>query len=141
MRICLFLCISLCAVLSAQTVHFVYDYAGNRTARYIDMSYDRDGGVVNEEDESGRVIKDSLESNQIQIYPNPTDGHLSIRIDSLKKDKSAFALLMDSYGKNIVYQYADKNDVTIDFSDRDPGIYILRIEIDNLSTEWKIIKK
>lgn len=105
------------------------------------MSYDRDGGVVNEEDESGRVIKDSLESNQIQIYPNPTDGHLSIRIDSLKKDQSAFALLMDSYGKNIVYQYADKNDVTIDFSDRDPGIYILRIEIDNLSTEWKIIKK
>ena len=56
MRICLFLCISLCAVLSAQTVHFVYDNAGNRTARYIDMSYDRDGGVVNEEDESGRVI-------------------------------------------------------------------------------------
>jgi hypothetical protein len=105
------------------------------------MSYDRDGGVVNEEDESGRVIKDSLESNQIQIYPNPTDGHLSIRIDSLKKDQSAYALLIDTYGKNIDYQYADKNDVTIDFSDRDPGIYILRIEIDNLSTEWKIIKK
>ena len=141
MRICLFLCISLCAVLSAQTVQFVYYYAVTRTASYIAMSYDRDGGVVNEEDESGRVIKDSLESNQIQIYPNPTDGHLSIRIDSLKKDQSAYALLIDTYGKNIVYQYADKNDVTIDFSDRDPGIYILRIEIDNLSTEWKIIKK
>lgn len=141
MRICLFLCISLCAVLSAQTVHFVYDNAGNRTARYIDMSYDRDGGVVNEEDESRREINDSLASNHIHIYPNPTDGHLSVRIDSLKKDQSAYALLIDTYGKNIVYQYADKNDVTIDFSDRDPGIYILRIEIDNLSTEWKIIKK
>ncbi len=104
------------------------------------MSYDQDG-VVNEEDESGREIKDSLESNQIHIYPNPTDGHLSIRIDSLKKDQSAFALLIDTDGKNIVYQYANKNDISIDFSDRDPGIYILRIEIGNLNTEWKIIKK
>ena len=141
MRIRLFLCICLCATLSAQTVHFVYDNAGNRTARYIDMSNNRDGGVVNEEDESRREINDSLASNHIHIYPNPTDGHLSVRIDSLKKDQSAYALLIDTYGKNIVYQYADKNDVTIDFSDRDPGIYILRIEVDNLSTEWKIIKK
>ncbi|MCQ2199086.1 MAG: T9SS type A sorting domain-containing protein [Paludibacteraceae bacterium] len=140
MRISLFLCISICATLSAQTIHFIYDNAGNRTVRYIDMSYDQDG-VVNEEDESGREIKDSLESNQIHIYPNPTDGHLSIRIDSLKKDQSAFALLIDTDGKNIVYQYANKNDISIDFSDRDPGIYILRIEIGNLNTEWKIIKK
>ncbi len=141
MRIRLLICISLCVTLSAQTVHFVYDNAGNRTARYIDMSYDRDGGVVNEEVESGREIKDSLESNPIHIYPNPTDGHLSVRIDSLKKGQSACALLIDTYGKNIVFQYVDKNDISIDFSDRDPGIYILRIEIDNLNTEWKIIKK
>lgn len=141
MRIRLLICISLCVTLSAQTVHFVYDNAGNRTARYIDLSYDRDGGVVNEEVESGREIKDSLESNPIHIYPNPTDGHLSVRIDSLKKGQSACALLIDTYGKNIVFQYVDKNDISIDFSDRDPGIYILRIEIDNLNTEWKIIKK
>ena len=141
MRIRLFLCISLCATLSAQTVHFVYDNAGNRTARYIDMSYNRDGGAVNGEDESGREIKDSLESNQIHIYPNPTDGHISVRIDSLKKDQKACALLIDTYGKNIVYQYVDKNEVSIDFSERDPGIYILRIEIDNLNVEWKLIKK
>ena len=94
---CSFL-ISFCATLSAQTVHFIYDNAGNRTARYIDMSYDQDGGVVNEEDESGGEIKDSMINlaalrNKSEVKKEPkvlplTDG-------STKKDGDMDLLIWD----------------------------------------------
>ena len=88
--------ICLCSTLSAQTVRYAYDEAGNRVERYIDMTPGLRSAAIAETEETEETnedtpreeLQDRLLSNLIHIYPNPTDGLLKVQIDNLQENQS-----------------------------------------------------
>lgn len=138
--------IFLCSTLSAQTVHFLYDEAGNRVERYISMTFGlRSAAVTTTEKTTEKtpqeVVQDLSLSNPIHIFPNPTDGLLKVQIDNLQEDQKASVALMNIKGQTILFQSIVRDVVELDISTSEQGIYIMRISIDGENTEWKIIKK
>jgi rhodanese-related sulfurtransferase len=72
--------------------------------------------------------------NVLKVYPNPTKGVFTIEADNI-----GFVSLSDIQGKT-VYQIENPNSLsTIDISNRELGLYILRIQSDNKIITKKII--
>jgi len=80
--------------------------------------------------------------NQIDIFPNPTDKVLNIKLNSNEKTKYNFNLL-DVSGKLVFnsYDYFEEgiNYKTIDVSELPSGVYILEIISDNIKQTKKVI--
>lgn len=76
----------------------------------------------------------------ISIYPNPTSGKLIIKQDNTFKN--AEIILSDLSGKSILSTSADSsNELIIDLSHLNKGVYLLSITTDENSYVKKIIKK
>ncbi|MDR1729411.1 MAG: T9SS type A sorting domain-containing protein [Prevotellaceae bacterium] len=142
--------ICLCSTLPAQTVRFLYDAAGNRVERYIDMTAPglRSATIAAEEETEEtsentplKELQDLSLANPIHIYPNPTDGLLKVQIDNLQENQKASVILMNMQGQTVLSRSAVRDIVELDMSTSAQGIYIMRISIDEKNTEWKIIKK
>lgn len=129
----LFLCAS---ALTAQTVSFTYDQAGNRTGRTSEA-----GGVT-----KSLMVSDSVEMNldpdesfDIRIYPNPTFGIIDIVIESdIKKDNELSIINMT--GVEIFQQVATQQRFQIDLSPYPPGNYFIRLKSNSFLKYWKIMK-
>jgi hypothetical protein len=75
----------------------------------------------------------------IQIYPNPTNGSITV---NLGKNKNIMGIsLYDIQGKNL-YSVKNMNDIlTIDFSGFEKGIYILTVNRENDSKNYKVVRQ
>ncbi len=73
----------------------------------------------------------------LKYYPNPVNNILNIsaenNIHSLQ--------IMDLSGKTIYSDVPEKNHYSVDFSSWKKGMYFVRLEVDNTSSAFKIIKK
>jgi hypothetical protein len=119
----------------AQSVTYTYDSAGNRTARVI---------ILNKSPQAQKtttVLPDLIAEKAIVIYPNPTDGILTVEIKDYTDDVQADFRLTDLSGRLISSRKATSATQTFDLSRQTAGIYLLQIRIDGESTVWKIIKK
>ena len=82
------------------------------------------------------------EQNNIIIYPNPTKGALNISIDKSLEGNSkidvynTIGLLIQS--KNNSFR---NNTTQIDLSGYSPGLYLIKIDINNNTYFGKIIKE
>ncbi len=143
----------------SDSISFVYDAAGNRIERYIDMTPPEMRSDEAVEDSASAAesssqqmqkqaisapnepLKDFALANAIRIYPNPTEGLLKVEIDNLQEHQKASITLMSIQGQTIVNQSKAQISNELDISARPAGTYIMRITLDGKSTEWKIIKK
>lgn len=122
--------------------HFKYSYddSGNREKRiYIGTetkSATIGNSMVRNEKEP---LEETLGSNSIKIYPNPTKGMLKIEIPDLQ-DNSARLMVFNNRGQLIKEIKVNSNLSTINLSSHPSGMYILKILIGQNSSEWKIIK-
>lgn len=83
-------------------------------------------------------IHPTFEQNT-QLYPNPTNNTIKILFGTLSY-KNAFIKLMDMEGKQILSDTCHNLPaVTIDFSGKPKGIYILRIDVDGEVFNKKIV--
>lgn len=87
-------------------------------------------------------VENTVSDNELQIFPNPTQGKLEIR--HLKKGKQAKISVYDLPGKMVFTGYlngADFRNPTVDFTFLPPGIYIARISDPDRSLRFRFIKQ
>lgn len=125
----------------AQTKVFEYDYdaSGNRTQReFIQLkSAIVPGGESLSEEQ--KILEDTLDGHGIKIYPNPTKGKITVSISGLEKEP-ARVLVFSPQGKLIADKEFTGPENTVDLSAQPAGMYLMKIVIGELSTNWKIVK-
>ncbi len=73
----------------------------------------------------------------ITIYPNPVKDRINIKANTELKSIQLF----DIQGRILQIKYQDKNDVVLDVSSREKGVYFLKIITENGTKVQKIIKE
>jgi hypothetical protein len=120
-------------------IQFSYDDAGNRIKREIilgkssEVSFDTTSALEPD--------TDWLDKMKITIYPNPTQGKLTIYITNLTPGAVGEITIQNMEGKCLQQPEPLKSTNLLDLSAFPPGIYILRIRSAQKTCEWKIVKE
>lgn len=138
-RILLLLSIAVTGIAIAtnpEVARYTYDSAGNRVSREIII------GVAGDEPQDiAASLIDVVASKAVRIYPNPTDGNLTISIDDYEESDQASFVIYDLSGIIVYNSEATEQASSIDISSCQPGIYILSININGNLSSWRVIKK
>ncbi len=126
----------------AQTVevHFTYDACGNRISRSIEAKkIEENGKNVEAENDFLTELQERLDSASISLYPNPTDGKVSIEMAKVVAD-GITATLTTATG-NIMESCKIKGiRHDFDLSGQPSGVYFLRLVAGSETRTWKIVK-
>jgi hypothetical protein len=126
-------------IISAQPkVCYNYDKAGNRTDRTICLKSIPANADSNS---TSQPFTEILGEITITLYPNPTQGQLTIKVANMPFDSKGEIILSDITGRLILEQNALKETTLIDISSQSTGLYVLRIRIGDKVSEWKVIKE
>lgn len=134
------LCVIFCfceSVHGQNVVRYSYDATGNRIKKEIVLSKEK----MNESDTDEQSYSDMLDKHDIQIYPNPTEGDLTINISNMNSSNQVSIMLYEVNGSLVKQQKVENGQTRMDIRDKVAGIYMMQINIDGKSTTWKIIKK
>ena len=138
-RILLLLSIAVTGIATAtnpEVARYTYDSAGNRVSREIII------GVAGDEPQDiAASLIDVVASQAVRIYPNPTDGNLTISIDDYEESDQASFIIYDLSGVIVYDSKATGQASSVDISDCQSGIYILTIMINGNQSSWRIIKE
>ena len=132
----LFLLLRSCCIASAQVV-FGYDAAGNRISRTITLTR---SALVTKTD-SVKPATEMLGDIQVKIYPNPTQGRLSVQVTGLPEGVTGTLGIFTLQGQLLLRGEASSSPTELDISGQPVGTYILKIDAGGKSTTWKIIKQ
>ena len=129
---------------------YVYDDSGNRTVRKVltlksmKMDYDStatedDSIIENLPEESHYVEK--MGNIQLNIFPNPTSEMVTVRIENSNDFKDGTLRLYMPNGQLLREYPVNSPEFTIDLSNYVKGVYLLKLQINQHSDTWKIIKQ
>jgi len=121
---------------------FTYDDSGNRILREAEIVQLKSGvtGFSDKEDYQDQVIEKEIAGSTVKIYPNPTNGLLTISISGTVNNASR-VIVYNTIGQVIADRQIDATEGKIDLSKQSSGIYFMRITIDGKSSEWKVLKE
>lgn len=120
---------------SGITINFSYDNAGNRIKRSVPSG--RFPLLAEPENSSFLALTDS----NITIYPNPTDGPLTVLISSYREGYEGFIYIYDMSGQLVQEKKFKESVVTLTLAEQTKGIYLVKIKLPIGEETWKIIKK
>ncbi|WP_423128610.1 T9SS type A sorting domain-containing protein [Gaoshiqia sp. Z1-71] len=126
------------ASLSAQDISYHYDNAGNRTERVIEL---RSAYVSKSAIQEQQVFEETLAQQEIKIYPNPTEGMLSVSISNPGNLPEGTITLTDMNGRKILTRRIENGLTSVDLSSHPAGYYLMKITLGAETSTWKIIKK
>lgn len=136
-KLLLFSFLSCSLGLHAQTkIGFSYDEAGNRVKREIVMSQSRSKAR-----KQSASFSDMVSDRQIKISPNPTKGVLRVELLNCKEQITGNIAVYSLSGTKVAYCPIVNNMADVDISSSVSGIYVLRINVGESSSSWKIIKE
>lgn len=128
-------------IVSAQTplpVEISYDAAGNRiTRKVLRVSMTSKGGYHTD----SSFYSDIMQSVQLRVYPNPTQGKIYIEMLDLTEDAPNKVRIFDNQGKLIYKNEGLGNAIEIDISRYPTGYYMVELHTNGEHTTWKIIKQ
>lgn len=127
------LCIIFCfceSVYGQNVVRYSYDATGNRIKKEIVLSKEK----MNESDTDEQSYSDMLDKHDIQIYPNPTEGDLTINISNMNSSNQVSIMLYEVNGSLVKQQKVENGQTRMDIRDKVAGIYMMQINIDGKST-------
>lgn len=121
------------------TYYFGYDASGNRLIRSITVL--KSAHIANQDTLANKqkTFDDLICNQKVRIYPNPTKGLLSIEIPFVEKEKAIIEIFAIQ-GAKIKELKVNGTYAEVDLMNQPPGMYILRISVGELYSEWKIIK-
>jgi hypothetical protein len=121
---------------------YTYNDSGNRTKRERDVIQLKSNVIsdVSEYNLEQEILEEKFNGFDIKIFPNPTKGNITVSINELE-DKAARIMVFNSLGRLITDIEFTSLKTTFSLYDQPSGIYILKIWIDDFTTEWKIIKE
>ncbi len=145
---CIYLIIGYSTCLAQKTFKYVYDNAGNRISRNIItlkstiIDSTKNETTQNNIDTSRKNRKtDVLGNVKLNLYPNPTSGKIMIELSNYSNENEAVILLFNIKGQLLFKKVLASSNTTINLSDRPQGIYIAKIILNEVVSEWKIIKE
>ena len=125
--------------LSAQTIAYDYDAAGNRIARRVVFLK---SAMANEGDAKVVLAKDIWGERKITVFPNPTKGALKIAIENGEEKATYEAKAFDSNGRVVSTAHQKGNgEMVIDLKTQAPGVYILVLSTGTEEKTYKIVKQ
>ncbi len=143
------------SVKAQREIRFSYDNSGNMTSRTIYIhtppaieATDTDNSPVDTDDENDdtktgeeKVFEDIIGNQDIKIYPNPTTGKLVVEIPNYINNSKDRIDVIDMQGtlRQRVSPLEASN--TIILNSLSAATYIMLIQIDGETTQWKIIKQ
>lgn len=133
--ISLLLFMALATLLSAQTISFAYDNAGNRIKREIVLSRSKISPKA-----TAVCYNEMLSEKDIHIYPNPTKGLLKLEIRGFEDTDHCSINIFGMSGQQIMSLSVTSSVTEIDLSSRQNGVYVLLLTINGNDSTWKIIK-
>ena len=71
--------------------------------------------------------EDTARICSVSVFPNPTDGHVTVEILGLELEKSAI-IVSDISGRNIVHLTEIEEINALDITEQSAGIYFLRVK-------------
>lgn len=121
------------------TVGFTYDGAGNRLKRLIIIPKSSETNM--DSIPAATPLTENLDELKVKIYPNPTQGRLSVEILNMQIGDYKEITFYDLDGKRIQYCRVLETTNDFDLSNYPIGMYILHINVGQKVSEWKIIKQ
>jgi hypothetical protein len=85
------------------------------------------------------MINEQIAKQNIHIYPIPCDNIL--KISSYIFNSESNYEIIDITGKIILYGSLNNNTNNIDISSIEHGVYFLKINMENITLNYKIIKE
>jgi hypothetical protein len=126
------------ATVSAQSISYTYDAAGNR----IQRSYAAARSSVAPTEEAAEIsAEEPAVVCDLRLYPNPTDGLLTVEITGFTAATRARIELYSSTGRLLDRLTEVEAVNTLDMTAFPAGVYFLRAEIDDRILSRKVIKK
>ena len=127
-----------CHAQQTQTVTFAYDLNGNRITREILFGKQERNGETSEE--LLPTATDFFETMEVSLYPNPTNDKFFVEIKGNTSEKAEAALTHIS-GAVLEKRILTNSLESFDLSEFAPGLYLLKLTVDNETHVWKVIKK
>ena len=122
---------------SSKCISFNYDASGNRTSRTIEFEALKSGRIAEQTD----PYEEQTGEGTIKIFPNPTEGQLSVKLIDFESLENARIQIFDLTGKRVYDNVRISHNNFIDISDVAIGTYVMKIKVGETINEWKIIKK
>ena len=138
--------------LPAQTykIEYVYNASGGRTLRKVvelDDQLPQSRALIADEydDEEYISVDEGFGINEAKVYPNPTEGYLTIdltgTIFEISETNETEIILYDATGRLLQTRQVKSGLLELDLSSYPQGWYLLILEGGNERQEYKIVKK
>ncbi len=138
--------------LTGQTVHFDYDASGNRIHREI-IYQENIPDSTNATTDTTQLKSSELTANgtkeytatvgkqTIKIYPNPSNGFFTIKIEGWDAHTKASMSMTSLAGKSIIEEPISRETTKVQFRNQPDGAYLLTIVLNGKRETWKVIKR
>lgn len=120
---------------AAQKIGFAYDAVGNRIKREIVVSRDLKKNSRTAENDAS--FYDTLENKTIRIT-RTSSNTIVVSILNFDSKDAGFVDLCSINGMRVYLQNLPASEININMGSMPSGLYILRVQINDNSTTWKI---
>jgi len=86
------------------------------------------------------VKEEDLNANAILLFPNPAQDKLHIRLDKIELEQ-CFITIHDLLGKTILKEETKRNDLEMNISELQQGVYIVELDIVQKQKHSSVIRK
>lgn len=119
-------------------VIYSYDAGGNRIERAVILLGQRLADTTATEE----IQEPPIEDGMVLVYPNPTDGNLTVSISPilLEEEENARYLVVDLSGKEIRKGQLVQSITTLDLTSEASGNYILTVFVGERREDWQLVK-
>ena len=159
--ILLLLTVSSLRLMGQGRVRFAYDAAGNRVRRELVVGSKKPKGLrtlsadstqqttsdLDPRDEADRrhlsgrdYVTETIDRGQVRIYPNPTEGELTIEFLGYRPEQRAVLVVYDLFGRVVVRREVASVTTMLDLSAQSAGLYVLHLIVGKDQSAWKIWK-
>ncbi len=158
--IILLLSVSSLRLMGQGRVRFAYDAAGNRVRRELVVGSKKPEGLrtlsadstqqttsdLEPRDEADRrhlsrdYVTETIDRGQVRIYPNPTEGELTIEFLGYRPEQRAVLVVYDLFGRVVVRREVASVTTMLDLSAQSAGLYVLYLIVGKDRSAWKIRK-
>ncbi|MFV0268914.1 MAG: T9SS type A sorting domain-containing protein [Draconibacterium sp.] len=137
--ICFFLSTFISLSTYSQSVSYYYDDAGNRIERVISL---KSAKITSDQSSQNQdLVEDIFLEHEIKIYPNPTEGKLSVNIENAQKLEGGEVIITGINGEVLIQKKITTSLMHFDLSGKSAGLYLMKIRFNGELTTWKIIKQ
>ncbi len=130
----LFFACRICSIQAQERFEYTYDDTGNRIHREYKIFRMANADTLKQQ------FSDKIAGHEITIFPNPTQGKITIKIAGSASIKDSKIEVYEMTGRSLFSKSSLNETTDIDLTSQFSGNYFLKIFIDGKSSQWKVVK-